>query len=313
MSTARSTGSWTKERPTEPGWWWAILPAEPDTIVPAEVHRLDGVVDRASFGTQCCTFEHLHGVIWYPMEQPPELPKGSVSLQAGEVVSTARIEKLVIEGARKIPGVEHAWLSEDECRFILGGPLWATETEEKAVELGLQLEMDGAFEDIVSDDEVPADYTRIFPESSPVAATSDKDTIAYMTSDVMPCGCDSDEQHERHRSSMENVSHMLEIVADEDKMVKVRMNDGAGDGTMFVHESHLPDSVKTESTGWTNEWPTQPGWYWMFWDERTPGFEYRRKIKPVFIKEDVEDGRPSGGLFFHAMESPPKPPKGYTP
>ena len=69
-----SPAGWTIDPPAEPGWRWAILPAEPDEIVPAEAHRFDGVVDRASFGSQCCMISDLPGVLWHSSQQPPSLP-----------------------------------------------------------------------------------------------------------------------------------------------------------------------------------------------------------------------------------------------
>lgn len=169
--------------------------------------------------------------------------------------------------------------------------------------------------------------------------------IDYMTADMMPCGCTSDEQHERQRSAMESVSHILEVVRNEDKMVKVRMHDGACDGTMFIHESHLPEATisKTETvapedrcqaagaarairmaqdiaesnssaplTGWTKDWPTEPGWWWVSGEHLAPDevvalyFERHYPGDEIWAYDLI---RSDISLRFHAMEQPPLPPK----
>lgn len=166
------------------------------------------------------------------------------------------------------------WVREKE----IGG-VWLTEAGHAALH-AIELELIGPLVDGTLRGEAPVTLSSeimselLHPEREEMDDDYDEEFIDYMTADMMPCGCTSDEQHERQRSAMESVSHMLEVVSNEDKMLKVRMKDGAGDGTMFVHESHLPKPTisKTETvapsssaplTGWTQDWPTKPGWWWL--------------------------------------------------
>ena len=76
-----------------------------------------------------------------------------------------------------------------------------------------------------------------------------------------------------------------------------------------IDGAYDPTLSKSE-TGWTREWPTKLGWWWVFWDDRTPGFEYRRKIRPLLIGKEIKNNPISGDVWFYPMsETPPEPTK----
>ncbi len=62
-----------------------------------------------------------------------------------------------------------------------------------------------------------------------------------------------------------------------------------------------PDAV----AGWRREWPTEPGWVWV-WDADRPDLS----PQPMHLDADDAFGRENRtGYWFHPMDQPPTTPE----
>jgi hypothetical protein len=68
----------------------------------------------------------------------------------------------------------------------------------------------------------------------------------------------------------------------------------------MYHEEMMGRSKRTEK--WTEEWPSEPGWYWM-WGKRFPKSE-KPELRPVqFIRSTCGLLAIDGGSFLYQQDA----------